>query len=82
MRDLVDIAFAHVGLDWRRHVRVDPKLLRPAEVEHLVGDSSKARAELGWVPSVDFTTLTKMMVDADLERVAAAPQLADRLSAL
>ncbi|HEY2150845.1 MAG TPA: GDP-mannose 4,6-dehydratase [Vicinamibacterales bacterium] len=73
VRDLVDVAFAHVGLDWREHVALDPKLIRPAEVEHLIGDSTKARTQLGWNPSVDFATLVKMMVDADLERVAAAP---------
>jgi GDPmannose 4,6-dehydratase len=81
VRDLVEVAFGHVGLDWRAHVRLDPKLIRPAEVEHLIGDSSKARAELDWAPVVDFTGLIKMMVDADLERVAAAPA-ADPLSAL
>ena len=80
VRDLVEVAFTHVGLDWRKFVKVDPNLLRPAEVEHLIGDSSKARAQLGWEPTVDFTGLVKMMLDADLERVAAAPQLADRLS--
>jgi GDPmannose 4,6-dehydratase len=73
VRDLVDVAFAHVGLDWREHVALDPKLIRPAEVEHLIGDSTKARTQLGWNPSVDFQALVKMMVDADLERVAAAP---------
>jgi GDPmannose 4,6-dehydratase len=82
VRDLVEIAFGHAGLDWRKHVSLDPKLIRPAEVEHLIGDSSKARAQLGWKPSVDFTGLVKMMVDADLERVAGAPRAIDRLSAL
>jgi GDPmannose 4,6-dehydratase len=82
VRDLVEVSFGHVGLDWRTHVRLDPKLIRPAEVEHLIGDSSKARAELGWEPSVDFTGLIKMMVNADLERLAAGPRLADRLSTL
>jgi GDPmannose 4,6-dehydratase len=82
VRDLVEVSFGHVGLDWRKHVRLDPKLIRPAEVEHLIGDSSKARAELGWEPSVDFTGLIKMMVNADLERLAAGPRLADRLSTL
>ena len=78
--ELVQVAFDHAGLDWRKHVRLDPALLRPAEVEHLVGDNSKARVQLGWAPTVDFTGLVKMMVDADLERVARGPQLADRLS--
>jgi len=82
VRDLVEVAFGHVGLDWKTHVTLDPKLIRPAEVEHLIGDSSKARTQLGWVPSVDFAGLVKMMVDADLERVGAAPHLADRLSTL
>jgi GDPmannose 4,6-dehydratase len=70
--DLVQVAFEHAGLDWHAHVTLDPKLLRPAEVEHLVGDSSKARADLGWEPTVDFAGLVKMMVDADVERVAGA----------
>src|SRR5207245_2226877 len=72
VRDLVEVAFGHAGLDWRKHVRLDPKLIRPAEVEHLIGDSSKARRQLGWQPAVDFTALIKMMVDADLDRVSAA----------
>jgi GDPmannose 4,6-dehydratase len=78
--ELVETAFGHAGLDWRKHVRLDPKLIRPAEVEHLVGDSTKARVQLGWVPTVDFTSLIQTMVDADLERLDAAPQLTDRLS--
>ncbi|HVZ21605.1 MAG TPA: GDP-mannose 4,6-dehydratase [Vicinamibacterales bacterium] len=71
VRDLIEIAFARVGLDWQKHVRVDAALLRPAEVEHLLGDPSKARRELGWAPSVDFKQLVEMMVDADLARVGA-----------
>ena len=63
-------------------MKVDPHLIRPAEVEHLIGDSTKARLQLGWQPSVDFAGLVHMMVDADLERVAAAPRALDRLSAL
>jgi GDPmannose 4,6-dehydratase len=82
VRDLVEVAFSHAGLEWRKHVILDPKLLRPAEVEHLIGDSTKARSKLGWKPSVDFSGLVKMMVDADLERVAAAPRVLDRLSTL
>ena len=69
VRDLVETAFSHAGLDWREHVRTDPALMRPAEVEHLVGDPSRAAAELGWRPSVDFTGLIRMMVDADVERI-------------
>jgi GDPmannose 4,6-dehydratase len=80
VRDLVKVAFDHVGLDWEKHVQLDPKLIRPAEVEHLIGDSTKARTQLEWQPLVDFPTLVKMMVDADLTRVAAAPHTSDRLS--
>jgi GDPmannose 4,6-dehydratase len=82
VNDLVEVAFGHAGLDWRKHVTLDPGLIRPAEVEHLVGDCSKARTLLGWEPSVDFAGLIRMMVDADLERVAAAPRALDRLSTL
>ena len=80
VQELVEVAFAHAGLDWRKYVRLDPKLIRPAEVEHLIGDSTKARAQLGWAPSVDFDGLIKMMVDADLERLSS-PRVADRQSA-
>jgi GDPmannose 4,6-dehydratase len=82
VKDLVEVAFGHAGLDWRKHVTLDPSLIRPAEVEHLIGDSAKARAQLAWLPSVDFSGLIRMMVDADLERVAAAPRALDRLSTL
>jgi GDPmannose 4,6-dehydratase len=80
VRELVEIAFGHVGLDWRKHVRLDPKMIRPAEVEHLVGDSTKARQQLGWKPAVDFPGLVRMMVDADLERVAATQHAHSRAS--
>jgi len=83
VRDLVEVAFSHAGLEWRSYVKLDPKLIRPAEVEHLIGDSTKARTELGWQAEVDFVGLVKMMVDADLERArAAATRQADRMSAL
>jgi GDPmannose 4,6-dehydratase len=72
VRELVEVAFSHAGLDWSKHVRLDPALLRPAEVDQLIGDASTARAELGWQPSVDFAGLVRMMVDADLDRVGAA----------
>jgi GDPmannose 4,6-dehydratase len=80
VRDLVEIAFRHAGLDWAKYVRLDPTLIRPAEVEHLIGNNAKARQQLGWTPTVDFAGLVKMMVDADLERVSAEPR-PDRLSA-
>jgi GDPmannose 4,6-dehydratase len=68
VRDLVQVAFAHAGLDWQKHVKIDPRFMRPAEVDLLIGDPSKAKAALGWTPDVDFETLVKMMVDADLDR--------------
>lgn len=68
VREFLELAFDHAGLRWEDHVVVDPALLRPAEVEHLLGDASKARARLGWKPEVDFPGLVRMMVDADLER--------------
>ena len=73
VRELVELAFDHVKLDWQRYVRLDPKFLRPAEVDHLIGDASKARAALGWRPEVDFAGLVRMMVDADLNRLSRAP---------
>jgi len=72
VRELIEVAFTRAGLDWQKHVRIDPALLRPAEVEHLLGDASKARAQLGWTPQVNFTQLIETMVDADLERLTAA----------
>jgi len=68
VRELVEAAFAHAGLDWRDHVAVDPRFVRKSEVELLVGDASKARRELGWEPAVDFRGLVAMMVDADIRR--------------
>ena len=73
VRELVEVAFDQAKLDWQKYVRLDPKLLRPAEVDHLVGDASKARVALGWKPAVDFQQLVRMMVDADLERLSRAP---------
>ena len=72
VRELVDVAFGHAGLEWQKYVTLDPKFLRPAEVDHLIGDPSKARATLGWTPEVDFVALVKMMVDADIERQSRA----------
>jgi len=81
VRELIETAFAHVGLDWQKHVRVDTALLRPAEVEHLLGDCSKARVELGWTPGVTFKQLVEMMVDADLDSVESRKPAATRASA-
>jgi GDPmannose 4,6-dehydratase len=74
IRELVDIAFGHAGLDPADHVTTDPRFLRPAEVDSLVGDASKARAQLGWEPRTSFHELVEMMVDADVQRLAAARQ--------
>jgi GDPmannose 4,6-dehydratase len=69
VRDLVEAAFGHVGLDWRKHVKSDPRYMRPAEVDLLQADPAKAKRELGWTPTVGFRELVAMMVDADLERL-------------
>src|SRR4026208_706971 len=74
--ELVETAFGHAGLDWHAHVKLDPKFLRPAEVDHLIGDASKAKKELGWAPTVDFKGLVTMLVDADVERLKAPTPLA------
>ena len=70
VRQFVEEAFGHVDLDWQKYVVQDPKFYRPAEVDLLVGDPSKAHEKLGWEPSVDFQTLVRMMVDADLEALS------------
>ena len=72
VREFCEIAFRHVGLDYSRYVRQDPRFMRPAEVDHLVGDASRARSLLGWKPEVDFESLVRMMVDADLARLRQA----------
>ena len=71
VRELVQVAFEHAGLDPEQHVRIDPRFLRPAEVEQLVGDSAKAREKLGWEPRTSFDEMVRVMVDADLELLAA-----------
>ena len=73
VREFVDLAFAHAGLDPADHVRIDPAFLRPAEVEDLVGTYEKARSNLGWEPRTTFEELVRLMVDADLELLAEAP---------
>jgi GDPmannose 4,6-dehydratase len=70
VQDCVDVAFSHAGLDPDEYVRVDPRFLRPAEVDHLVGDASRAKEKLGWEPRTSFRELIEMMVDADVERLA------------
>jgi GDPmannose 4,6-dehydratase len=73
VRELVDVAFHNAGLDPAKYVKLDPRFLRPAEVDHLIGDAAKAKQVLGWKPEVDFRQLVTMMVDADLERLSVAP---------
>ena len=70
VRELCEVAFAHVGLDWQKFVTVNPRFVRPAEVDTLQADPAKAKRELDWAPRVDFRALITLMVDADLERVA------------
>jgi GDPmannose 4,6-dehydratase len=75
VEEFLEVAFGHVGLDWRPYVVQDPKFMRPAEVDLLVGDASKARQQLGWSPDVNFRRLVTMMVDADLARLATSSEL-------
>jgi len=71
VRELVEIAFGRVGLDYQKYVHIDPAFVRPAEVDLLIGDYAKAKKKLGWEPTVRFKQLVEMMVDADLERLKA-----------
>ncbi len=72
IRDFLDLAFNHVGIDdWSKHVTQDPRFMRPAEVELLIGDASKAKDKLGWTPTVSFAELVAMMVDSDIAAVKA-----------
>jgi GDPmannose 4,6-dehydratase len=79
VRELVEIAFSRAGLDWEKCVHVDPALLRRAEVDHLLGDATKAKTRLGWKTEVTFKQLVEMMVDADLKRLSSSA-VASRLS--
>ena len=69
VRDVCRLAFEHVGLDWERYVEIDPTRFRPAEVDHLMADFSRARERLGWEPGMEFASLVRMMVDADVQRL-------------
>ena len=71
VQEFVEIAFGHAGLDWQEYVKVDPAFIRPAEVDLLIGDPAKAKAKLGWEPSVDFRGLVEMMVDSDLDALSS-----------
>jgi GDPmannose 4,6-dehydratase len=67
IREFLDLAFSHAGLSWEKYVRIDPHYFRPAEVDVLMGDASKARRQLGWAPKTTFASLVKLMVDADIQ---------------
>jgi len=67
VREFLEAAFGHVGLDWQKYVEIDPRYFRPAEVDLLIGDYSKAKKQLGWEPKTRFADLVKLMVDADVE---------------
>ena len=73
VREFVQTAFERAGLDWEQYVVIDPKFLRPAEVDQLIGDPTKAKEQLGWQPRTSFRELVEMMVDADIERLGAVP---------
>ena len=71
VKELVQVAFDHAGLDWEKYVKLDPAFIRPAEVDLLIGDPVKAKKQLGWTPKVSFEQLVKMMVDSDIEKLSA-----------
>lgn len=71
VREFVEEAFGHLGLDWKKYVKIDKEFLRPADVRHLQADSTKARKKLGWTPTVNFQELVRMMVDADIKRLSS-----------
>ena len=67
VREFLEVAFGYAALDWKKHVEIDPRYYRPAEVDMLIGDYSKAKRQLGWAPKTGFVELAKIMVDADVE---------------
>ncbi len=75
VRDFLEEAFSYVNLDWNQYVEIDPKYFRPAEVDLLIGDATKAREKLNWTPKVKFNELVKLMVDADLEKVGIKKEI-------
>lgn len=81
IRELLDAAFSAVGLDWQGYIEIDPKLIRPAEVDHLCGDATKIRQKLGWKPEVTFIELIKMMVHADLRALQKGNRALEGVSA-
>ncbi|NNN07257.1 MAG: NAD-dependent epimerase/dehydratase family protein, partial [Elusimicrobia bacterium] len=73
VREFVEAAFGHVGLNWKKHVRIDPRYYRPTEVSYLLGDASKARRKLKWTPKIKFADLVRLMVDAEVAALSVAP---------
>ena len=71
IKDFLEASFGHLGLEWQKHVKFDERFLRPAEVDLLIGDYSKAKAKLGWEPQTRMHALAKLMVDSDLKLAAA-----------
>ena len=78
VREFLDEAFGYLDLDWREYVELDPRYLRPSEVDYLLGDPSRARRELGWEPQINFKELVRIMVDADMEAIGLVPKGAGR----
>jgi GDPmannose 4,6-dehydratase len=78
VREFLEEAFAYAGLDWQRHVEINPRYFRPTEVDLLIGDPSKARAKLGWKPTTGFRDLVRLMVDADVAALAQSPRKESR----
>jgi GDPmannose 4,6-dehydratase len=78
VRDFLEEAFSYLDLDWREYVEFDPRYLRPAEVEYLLADASRAHRELEWEPSIKFRELVRIMIDADLEEIGVTPKGAGR----
>ena len=73
VREFLEEAFSYVGLDWEQYVKIDPRYYRPAEVDLLVGDASKARTKLGWEPKTTFRELVQLMVESDMEQIGLRP---------
>ena len=73
IREFLELAFGHAGLDWKKHVEIDPKFYRPAEVDQLIGDATKAHQKLGWTPKTKFADLVRLMVDADVQLLQSQP---------
>jgi GDPmannose 4,6-dehydratase len=82
VKELVELAFSYAGLDWQKYVKTDPRFIRPAEVDLLIGEPKKAKDALGWTPEVDFGGLVRMMVDADIQRLSRETRISAADAAL